>query len=238
MKTTKLLFNSKKAKHQLIIGGLLLLTFYPGCSQSISDKSESNCVYITDGYGNDGTIAVKAEALVEGLEVPWGIAFLPNGDLLVTERPGRIRLVKDYAGNAELINQPVATITTANTSEGGLLGIAIHPDFKSNRLFYIYVTVDQGNDTFNQVEQWRLAEDGTTAEQVKVIFDSIQASRNHNGGRIAFGPDNMLYVGTGDASSPSLSQDPESPNGKLLRITPDGEIPEDNPISGNPMYLM
>ncbi|HZH71190.1 MAG TPA: PQQ-dependent sugar dehydrogenase [Mariniphaga sp.] len=238
MKTLKHLFNSIKAKQQLTIIGIILLTVNPGCSQSISDNADDNCVYITDGIGNDGTISVKAETVVDGLEVPWGIAFLPNGDMLVTERPGRIRMVKNYAENPELIKQPVATISTANTSEGGLLGIAIHPDFISNRLFYIYVTVDQGNDTYNQVEQWRLAKDGTTAEQVKVIFDNIQASRNHNGGRVAFGPDNMLYVGTGDASSPSLSQDPESPNGKLLRITPDGEIPEDNPISGNPMYLM
>ncbi len=207
------------------------------CSQSGTQTGTSKCNYIEDGFGPDGNVDVRAETVVSGLEVPWGIAFLPDGNLLVTERSGTIRLVKDYNGNAQLIEQPVATISTASTSEGGLLGIATHPDFESNRLFYIYVTVESGGNEMNQVEQWRLSEDGTGAEQVRVIYDGIQASSNHNGGRIAFGPDNMLYVGTGDASDPDLSQDPGSPNGKLLRLTPDGEVPDDNPRSGSPVFL-
>jgi aldose sugar dehydrogenase len=221
---------------------LLLLPFLFGihtaCSQSATQTESSGCYYVEDGFGPDGSVGVKTETVVSGLEVPWGIAFLPGGDLLVTERPGRIRLVKDYNGSAQLIEEPVATLSTASTSEGGLLGIATHPDFESNRLFYIYVTVEEGGNEMNQVQQWRLSADGTSAEQVKVIFGDIRASRNHNGGRIAFGPDNMLYVGTGDASDPDLSQDPESPNGKLLRLTPDGEIPEDNPRPDSPVFLM
>lgn len=238
MKALKPYTTKRIMAYQWMIVMILLFTINPGCSQTVPGHAEDGCVYITDGHGEEGTVAVKAETVVSGLEVPWGLGFLPNGDLLVTERPGRIRLVKDYSGNAELVDQPVATINTANSSEGGLLGIAIHPEFKLNRLFYIYVTVDQNNDTYNQVEQWQLSEDGTSAEQIKVIFNHIRASRNHNGGRILFGPDNMLYIGTGDASSPSLSQKIDSPNGKLLRLTPDGEIPEDNPVPGNPMYLM
>jgi aldose sugar dehydrogenase len=238
MKITSLI-GKKRTAH---LPGLLLLPFLLGihtaCSQSATQTESSGCYYVEDGFGPDGSVGVKAETVISGLEVPWGIAFLPGGDLLVTERPGRIRLVKDYNGSAQLIEKPVATLSTASTSEGGLLGIATHPDFESNRLFYIYVSVEDGGSEMNQVQQWRLADDGTSAEQVKVIFADIRASRNHNGGRIAFGPDNMLYVGTGDASDPDLSQDPDSPNGKLLRLTPEGEIPEDNPRPDSPVFLM
>jgi aldose sugar dehydrogenase len=118
------------------------------------------------------------------------------------------------------------------------LGLALHPDFNNNRLFYIYVTVEKNNSTVNQVEQWKLSDDGNSAEQVRIVFDGIDAARNHNGGRIAFGPDGMLYAGTGDAARPNKSQDVNSPNGKLLRLTPDGEIPDDNPRQGNPLFLL
>jgi glucose/arabinose dehydrogenase len=119
-----------------------------------------------------------------------------------------------------------------------LLGITLHPGFTNNRLFYLYVTDNKEGTSVNQIQQWQLSEDYTSANKVKIIYDDIKASRNHNGGRIAFGPDNMLYVGTGDASDPRSAQDPESPNGKLLRLTPDGEIPGDNPRKGNPLFLM
>jgi aldose sugar dehydrogenase len=221
-----------------IFTSFLFLPIYYACSQTQVQNENTNCVYVEDGFGPDGTIDVKLESVVSGLEVPWGIAFLPDGDLLVTERPGRVRLVKDYNGKAQLIEQPVATFNIPSTSEGGLMGIALHPEFKSNRLFYIYVTTGEGGSSHNQVEQWRLSENGTSAQQVSVIFDRIDASRNHNGGRIKFGPDNMLYIGTGDASSPDKSQDLKSPNGKLLRLTPEGEIPDDNPDPGSPVYLL
>lgn len=221
----------------LFLGILIMLPGAPACSQSQVQGESSNCVYIDDGFGPDGTTQVKAETVVSGLEVPWGIAFLPGGDLLVTERPGRLRLVLDYNGTAKLVEQPVATFDIPSTSEGGLMGIVLHPEFNNNRLFYIYVTAGGGNSSVNKVEQWRLSEDNTSAEQVRVIFDDIDASRNHNGGRIRFGPDGMLYIGTGDASSPNKSQDMNSPAGKLLRLTPDGEIPSDNPMAGSAVYL-
>ncbi|MFW5831211.1 MAG: PQQ-dependent sugar dehydrogenase, partial [Prolixibacteraceae bacterium] len=215
---------------------ILQLPVYFACSQSVSPSANSECTYLESGYGAEGTVEVKSETVVANLEVPWGIAFLPNGDLLVTERPGRLRLVKDYSGNPQLVNKPVANFNTASTSEGGLLGIALHPDFAGNRLFYVYVTVEE-NGTTNRVEQWRLSDDGTSAEKIKTIYDGIDAARNHNGGRIKFGPDGMLYVGTGDASNPDNSQDLNNPGGKLLRLTPEGEIPEDNPRKGNPLFL-
>ncbi len=232
-------FNYNQNKFSMLAVMFFLFLFSgTACSQPATQSGSNSCNYIEDGFGPDGEVSVQAETVVSGLEVPWALAFLPNGDMLVTERPGRIRMVKDYNGNARLVEKPVAAVSTANTSEGGLLGIALHPDFENNRLFNIYVTVSKNGSTMNQVEQWRLSEDGTSAQQVKIIFDEIQAASNHNGGRIAFGPDNMLYVGTGDAGTPDLSQDPNSPNGKLLRLTPEGEIPDDNPRENNPLFLM
>ncbi|NJK86719.1 MAG: PQQ-dependent sugar dehydrogenase [Bacteroidales bacterium] len=225
--------------HLLLTGVFILLPLQYACNQNVRPTStDSPCNYVDDWPGPNGTVSVQAETVVVGLEIPWAIAFLPDGDLLVTERTGRLRLVKDYAGKAQLIEKPVATFQTASTAEGGLLGIALHPQFSSNRLFYVYVTINTNGNPMNQVEQWKLANDGTSAEKIKVIFDGINAARYHNGGRISFGLDGMLYIGTGDAREPNKSQDPKSPNGKLLRVTPDGQVPKDNPIPGNPLYLL
>lgn len=191
------------------------------------------CRLIEEGFGPEGTVEIRAETVVSGLEVPWGLAFLPGGDLLVSERAGRLRLVRDGA----LVPEPVATVETASTSEGGLLGLALHPAFAQNRLVYLYVTAAGAGGATNRVERWRLAEDGASAERVDVVVDGVAASRYHNGGRLRFGPDGMLYVGTGDAREPDLSQDAQSPNGALLRLTPDGEVPGDNPTPGSPVFL-
>jgi aldose sugar dehydrogenase len=111
------------------ISWFLLVPFHYACSQPSMQDGNANCVYIDEGFGPDGATEVKSVTVVSGLEVPWGIAFLPNGDLLVTERPGRVRLVKDYNGQALLEEQPVASFDIPSTSEGGLMGIALHPDF-------------------------------------------------------------------------------------------------------------
>ncbi len=209
------------------------------CNRMISNKTTEAdyCRLIESGYGPQGEVEIQAEIIVSRLEVPWAIAFLPNGDALVTERPGRLRLIKDIYDSPQLMNQPVASVQVASTSEGGLLGIALHPDFQNNRLFYMYVTVSSEGEDINQVEQWQLSDDGRSAQKQRTIFAAIQAAGVHNGGRLQFGPDGMLYVGTGDAREPDLSQDPYSPNGKLLRLTPDGQVPDDNPIQGSPAFI-
>jgi glucose/arabinose dehydrogenase len=195
---------------------------------------DESCTLVTNGLGPTGTVSVRTETVVTGLEVPWAIAFLPNGDWLVTERPGRIRLIR----NGQLVPTPVVTIAVASTSEGGLLGLALHPDFAKNRLFYVYVSVTSTGAPVNRVLRWKLSDDGLSATQDRVIFDLIPAAAVHDGGRLHFGPDGMLYVGTGDARQPSLAQDPASPSGKLLRLTPDGEVPADNPTKGSPVFLL
>ena len=204
----------------------------PQTAQSIAQNSAS-CELVEQGYGSSGQVSVRVEEVVSGLEVPWGIAFLPNNAMLVSERAGRVRLIQ----NGTLRPQAVATINVSERGEDGLLGIAAHPEFANNRFFYVYFTADANGTPVNRVERWRLSEDQFSATRDRTIIDNIPVAQYHNGGRIRFGPDGMLYVGTGDARQPELSQDVKSLAGKILRLTPDGQVPADNPLSGNPVYI-
>lgn len=195
----------------------------------------ADCVYVENGYGPAGAVPVRAEEIARGLEVPWGIAFLPGGGMLVTERPGRIRLV-DAAG--KLQDASVAEVDIAARGEGGLLGIALHPDFAANRSFFVYATVDADGGAENRVLRYVLAEDARTAKLDGVVYSGIPAARFHNGGRLRIGPDGMLWIGTGDAGEPDNARDPSSPAGKLLRIDPGGGIPPRNPWEGEAAWLI
>jgi aldose sugar dehydrogenase len=201
-------------------------------SQQTAAQNQA-CTLVQDGFGSQGQVKVRVEEVVTGLEVPWGIAFLPNQDMLVTERPGRVRLVQ----NGKLIQKPVATIKVTDSGEGGLLGIATHPNFAQNRFFYVYYTADRNGSQVNRVERWRLSENGLSASSDRIILDNIPVAVYHNGGRIRFGPDGMLYIGTGDARKPQISQDVNSLAGKILRVTPDGQVPPDNPFGKNPVFI-
>ncbi|MDD5082322.1 MAG: PQQ-dependent sugar dehydrogenase, partial [Dehalococcoidales bacterium] len=179
--------------------------------------------------GNDIPLAVS---LAQNLEIPWALDFLPDGSLIFTERPGRIRLIDAQDG---LLLQPLLTIDEVTPrGEGGLLGIAVHPDFSGNHFIYVYYTYQAGAGLANRVVRFRM-ENGTLNDK-QVIIDGIPAASNHDGGRIKFGPDGRLYVTTGDASVAELAQDKSSLAGKILRITDDGRIPADNPFSGSPVY--
>jgi glucose/arabinose dehydrogenase len=154
--------------------------------------------------------------------------------LLVTERPGHIRLIR----RGQLLPRPVATITSRSRAEGGLLGLTLHPRFAENRQFFIYFTGRGTAQASNRVERWVLAPDGTSATRDRLILDGIPAAPFHDGGRIRIGPDGMLYIGTGDAAQPSSAQERSSLAGKLLRLTPDGEIPGYNPWPGLPAFVV
>ena len=205
-----------------------------------SSAAAERCELVKSGYGAQGKTAVKLETVVAGLEVPWGLAFLPGGAALVTERPGRLRLVsaltRRKAGAAAKLPL-VATIAVDADEEGGLLGVAIHPRFAENHFIYLYMTVREQGRKSNRVERWRLSDDFASARFDRRIVEDIPSAAYHDGGRIRFGPDGMLYVGTGDGRNPDASQDPASLGGKVLRLTPDGAVPPDNPIRGNPAYL-
>lgn len=165
------------------------------------------------------------ETVATDLTVPWSVAFLPGGDLLVTERSGELSRI----GNQQEVYQ-VAGVK--HTGEGGLMGIALHPAFAQNNLLYLYfTTADSGQK--NRVVRFRL--DGNRLTDQKIIIDNIPSAIYHDGGRIAFGPDGMLYIATGDASQSDLAQDKNSLAGKILRLKDDGQIPADNPF-GTAVY--
>jgi len=169
------------------------------------------------------------EVIASDLQIPWEIVFLPDGDMLITERIGQ--LIRMESPSGERIVHVVEGVQPVG--EGGLLGLALHPDFENNALIYLYLTTRSTSGLVNQVVQYRLQDDRLSNRTV--ILDGILASSNHDGGRMAFGPDGMLYITTGDAEQPDLAQDTRSLNGKILRINPDGSIPPDNPF-GNAVY--
>ena len=169
-----------------------------------------------------GPVEVETSVIATNLEVPWGIAFLPNGDALFTERDSGRLLRMDASGNI----REVQTLPTRGYGEGGSLGLAISPDYERDGYVYAYYTTDRDN----RVVRFKLG------EKPEPILTGIPFNSYHDGGRIAFGPDGMLYVATGDAGNPASSQDRSSLGGKILRITPEGEIPEGNPFPNNPLY--
>lgn len=174
----------------------------------------------------------KTAIIAQNLDTPWGIVFLPDKSILVTERAGRIKLIDS---NGSLEEKPVAVIDSViEIGEGGLLGVALHPNFSANRYIYFYYTYE-GNDNKTQNKVVRMTYIDKKFKEEKVIVDKIPGAPNHNGGRIKFGPDNFLYITTGDAQNPSLAQDTTSLAGKILRVTDEGKPVSDNPF-GNIIF--
>ncbi len=174
---------------------------------------------------------VRVEVWVSNLKTPWSLVFLPDGRALVTERIGRISLIKDN----KVEEKPYFVVKDVySIQEAGLLGIAIHPNFYNQPYVYVYYTYRHGGVIYNKVI--RLRDKGSYGVFDGVIIDKIPGSAYHNGGRIGFGPDGMLYITTGEIFKRQLAQDLSSLGGKILRISPDGSIPNDNPFKGSPVY--
>jgi len=162
----------------------------------------------------------EPQVLASGLEAPWGLAFLPGGDALVSERDTArvLRLPAEGGTPTE-----VARLTqTRPLGEGGLLGLAVSPSYAKDQLVYAYLTAEDDN----RIVRFRLA-DLQAGEQPEPIVTGIPKGGIHNGGRLAFGPDGALYAGTGDTGSSGLAHDPDSLGGKVLRMTPQGR-----PVAG------
>lgn len=171
-------------------------------------------------------VSFKVETVVAGLQVPWSIAWAPDGRMFFTERPGRVRVVV----NGQLRAQPLITLTDVEPSgESGLMGLALHPQFATNHFLYLSYAY-KGESQLVRVVRYRETETGLTDR--KVIIENIPAAQYHAGCRLGFGPDAKLYITTGDATDRALAQRLDSLAGKTLRLNDDGTAPPDNPFVG------
>ncbi len=187
---------------------------------------------------------IRVEAWVTGLEAPWSLVFLPDGRALVSERPGRIRLIQ----NGHLEKSPYAVFETTRGAsgagdfflnlfargEGGLMGLAVHPKFPTEPYIYAMYTWRGVRGVRNRII--RLVDRGTHGVFDKIVLGGVPGALFHNGGRIAFGPDGMLYATTGEIFEMHMAQDLKAFGGKVLRIDPGGGIPSDNPFPNSPVW--
>ena len=168
----------------------------------------------------------KVETVVGNLEVPWSIVWAPDGRMIFTERPGRVRVFQ----NGKLQQQPLFVVPDVDTGgETGLMSVALHPQFQSNRFIYLSYGYS-ANGEFVRVVRYRETPTGFTDR--KVIIENIPSAQFHAGCRLRFGPDIKLYITTGDATDRNLAQQLNSIAGKILRLNDDGTIPSDNPFVG------
>jgi glucose/arabinose dehydrogenase len=181
-------------------------------------------------FTTEDGVRFRVDVVAGNLQIPWSLAFAPDGRLFVTERPGRVRI---FAAGSSTSEVALTLDDVFAQGEAGVLGITVDPEFASNRFVYVYYTARVGASAANRVVRYREA-GGRLGEPV-VVIDNIPANQIHDGGRLRFGPDGLLYITTGDAATTSLAQDIASTAGKILRLTRDGTTPRDNPFS-SPVY--
>ena len=178
--------------------------------------------------------AIEVEVWQQNLDVPWELVFLPKSDrVLVTERDGVVKQIID----GKLQSENYLDLDINSRGEGGLMGMAHHPDFPEKPYIYLMYTYTRSNRTlYNRVSRFK--DEGEKGVEEEILIDQIPAGNNHNGGRIAFGPDEMLYITTGDTFNREIAQDLDNLGGKILRLTPEGKIPENNPFENSPVYSL
>ena len=218
---------------------LLIVIALTGCSgggdrvtvptASVSLQSSTSAPSPTTTTSAPATSAPATETIATGLPLPWGLAFLPDGTALVTLRDkAEVLHITEGAAPASVGRIP----GVVPTGEGGLLGIAVSPAFASDRTVFAYFTAANDNRVI------RMTFDGTAFSPGRVIVQGIAKAGNHDGGRLAFGPDGYLYISTGDAGLRDPAQDKRSLNGKILRVTADGAPAPGNPFPGSRVWSL
>ncbi len=213
-----------------VVGGILVLTVSLGVVFGLP----THLFFTPTESGSSAGLAaedVETEIVAEDLDVPWEVIVLDEDRFLVTERTGDLLLIE--TGETHVI-ESFDELDSPLLGEGGLLGIAVHPEFEDNGYLYVYQTVDR-ESVENTVRRFEVDLEARELHNEEVIIDGIPSDRIHNGGRIAFGPDGYLYITTGDAADAELAQDTGSLAGKILRLNADGSVPEDNPFD-NEVY--
>lgn len=190
----------------------------------------------TRGCSVRSNVAVNVTVVARGLSHPWAVEPLPGGDFLVTERPGRMRVVSADG----TLRQPLAGLPEIDAGgQGGLLDVALSPAFAADRTIYWSFTEPRQGGNGTSVARGVLSDDRTRVDQVRVIFRALPTYNNsaHFGSRLTFGPDGKLYITTGERSDASMrryAQQLDNHLGKTMRINPDGTVPPDNPFVGQP----
>ncbi len=177
----------------------------------------------------DVGVAVETQLVADGLNFPTGLQFAPDGRLFISQLDGNVRVYDD----GELVAKPVLTLPTPNTGGEGILGITVDPNFSSNGFLYVFYTDPAVFQ--NQVLRFKVRDNA--ALEPTLILGGLPVG-GHNGGKLAFDKDGALFVSIGDVGHPELSQDINSPAGKILRITREGDIPSDNPFPGSRVWAL